>query len=86
MSRFIFQWFIYYLKVTQLEKVKNLSISSTNFASFGHFYYFYSIIIEEVMERADGEPYHYVQMFISWLDFLAMGGMLPHLLLQVLPC
>ena len=61
------------------ENVKKWFISSTNFASFGHFYYFYSIIIEEVMERADGEPYHYVQMFISWLDFLAMGGMLPNL-------
>ena len=67
------------------ENVKKWSISSTNFASFGHFYYFYSIIIEEVIERADGEPYNYVQMFISWLDFLAMGGMLPYLLIQVLP-
>ena len=71
---------------TKDENVKKWSISSTKFASFGRFYYFYSIIIEEVMERADGEPYHYVQMFISWSEILAMGGILPHLLLQVLPC
>ena len=45
------------------ENVKKWSISSTNFASFGHFYYFYSIIIEEVIEQME---YHIIMSKCSY--------------------